>query len=112
MKIRLMFEPHPDVNCNVNEMFRCYGENYLSDFPDFKWAGFGVMNRLDTRYDRGEPLYQFLATDATDLMLRQIQEYVKHNPMHGYITHIFVGLNGENEKLIEPITAPAVKEWL
>ena len=36
MNIRLMFEPEPGVVCNVNEMFRCYAENYLSDFEEFK----------------------------------------------------------------------------
>lgn len=97
-----MFEPHPDVNCNVNEMFRCYGENYLSDFPQFEYAGFGIMNRPDTKYDRGEPLYQFLALDANDDVLHQITDYVKINPMHGYYTHIFVGHPDQNEKLVKP----------
>lgn len=96
-----MFEPHPAVNCNVNEMFRCYGENYLSDFPEFEWAGFGIMNASDTLYDRGEPFYQFLATDATDVLLKQIQDYVTINPIHGYHTHISVGYPNMNEELIK-----------
>lgn len=100
MKIRLMFEPHPEVNCNVNEMFRCYGENYLSDYPEFEWAGFGIMNRGDTHYGRPEPFYQFLATDCTDVLLKNIQDYVKINPMHGYHTHIFVGHPNKNEELV------------
>jgi hypothetical protein len=101
MKIRLMFEPHPEVNCNVNEMFRCYGENYLSDFPEFEWAGFGIMNASDTKYGGGEPFYQFLATDCTDVLLKNIQDYVKINPMHGYYTHIFIGEEGKNEEKIK-----------
>lgn len=101
MKIRLMFEPHPQVKCNVNEMFRCYGENYLSDYPEFEWAGFGIMNAGDTLYDRGEPFYQFLATDATDVLLKNIQDYVKLNPMYGYHTHVFVGHEGQNEDKIK-----------
>ena len=96
-----MFEPHPAVNCNVNEMFRCYGENYLSDFPEFEWAGFGIMNASDTLYDKGEPFYQFLATDATDVLLKQIQDYVTINPIHGYHTHISVGYPNMNEELIK-----------
>lgn len=100
MKIRLMFEPHPEVNCNVNEMFRCYAENYLSDFPEFEWAGFGIMNASDTKYDRREPFYQFLAIDTTDVLLKQIQDYINTNPMHGYYTHIVVGMEGEHEEIL------------
>jgi hypothetical protein len=103
MRIRLMFEPKPGVMCNVNEMFRCYAENYLSDYPEFKWGGYIVMNVFDMKYNdgaSGEPLYQFLATDATDVLLTQIKEYVKTNPMHGYHTHIQVGMPNENEKVV------------
>jgi len=60
MRIRLMFEPKPGVMCNVNEMFRCYAENYLSDYPEFEWAGYIVMNVFDMKYNNnaaGEPLY-------------------------------------------------------
>lgn len=95
-----MFEPHPGVNCNVDEMFRCYGENYLSDYPEFEWAGFGLVNASDTRYDRREPFYQFLATDCADVLLKNIQDYVKLNPIYGYYTHIFVGEEGKNEEKI------------
>jgi hypothetical protein len=104
MRIRLMFEPKPGVMCNVNEMFRCYAENYLSDFPQFEWGGYIVMNVFDMKYDNGasgEPLYQFLATDATDVLLKQIVDYTKKNPMHGYHTHIHVGMPNENEQAIE-----------
>lgn len=103
MRIRLMFEPKPGVMCNVNEMFRCYAENYLSDYPEFEWGGYIVMNVFDMKYNdgvAGEPLYQFLATDATDLLLTQIKEYVKTNPMHGYYAHIHVGMPNENEKVV------------
>ena len=96
-----MFEPHPEVNCNVNEMFRCYGENYLSDYPEFEWAGFGIMNASDTKYGRGEPFYQFLAINITDVLLKNLQRYIKINPMHGYYTHIFVGYPNANEEKIK-----------
>ena len=104
MRIRLMFEPKPGVQCNVNEMFRCYAENYLSDFPQFEWGGYIVMNVFDMKYNdgaSGEPLYQFLAIDATDVLLKQIVDYTKKNPMHGYHTHIQVGYPGEHEKIVE-----------
>jgi hypothetical protein len=32
--------------------------------------------------------------------LTQIKEYVKTNPMHGYHTHIQVGMPNENEKVV------------
>ena len=85
-------------------MFKCYAENYLSDFPNFKWAGYIVMNVFEMKYNNnaaGEPLYQFIATDATDVLLTQIKEYVKTNPMHGYYTHIHYSINGENEKVLD-----------
>jgi hypothetical protein len=103
MLIRLMFEPKPGVVCNVNEMFRCYAENYLSDYPEFVWGGYIVMDVKEMRYNNsasGEPLYQFVASDATDVLLKQIQEYILKNPMHGYYTHIHYSINGENEKIL------------
>ena len=72
-----MFEPKPGVVCNVNEMFRCYAENYLSDYPEFVWGGYIVMNVFDMKYNdgaTGEPLYQFVASDVTDALLKQIKE--------------------------------------
>lgn len=99
-----MFEPNPGVVCNVNEMFRCYAENYLIDFPQFEWGGYIVMNVFDMKYNKnaaGEPLYQFVASDATDVLLAQVKEYIKKNPMHGYHTHIQVGLPNQNEQLTE-----------
>lgn len=98
-----MFEPKPGVNCNVNEMFRSYAENYLSDFPKFKWGGYLVMDAKDYKYSNNaanEPLYQFLATDADDLLLQEIVEYTKTNPMHGYHTHIAIGKPNQNEELL------------
>ena len=38
MIIRLVFEPEANVNCNHDDMFRYYSENYLSDF-DTTWGG-------------------------------------------------------------------------
>ena len=103
MLIRLMFEPEPEVNCNVNEMFKCYAENYLSDYPQFEWAGYIVMNVFEMKHNNsaaGEPLYQFIAKDSTDELLTNIKEYVKTNPMHGYYTHIHVGMPGKNEEAV------------
>jgi len=100
MLIRLMFEPEPGVKCNVDKMFRCYAENYLSDFPEFQWGGFIMMNVLEHKYTKtlnGEPFYQFVASNVSDSLLAQISEYVKANPMYGYHTHIHYSVNGENE---------------
>ena len=104
MRIRLMFEPKPGVQCNVNEMFRCYAENYLSDFPQFVWGGYIVMDVKEHKYSMnaaGEPFYQFVATDVTDELLTQVKEYVKTNPMHGYHTHMHVGMPNENEQAVK-----------
>ena len=101
MRIRLMFEPEPGVNCNVNEMFKCYAENYLSDFPQFGWAGYIVMDNFEKKYGKAEPVYQFLATDVDDNLLEEIKSYVSINPMHGYHTHIHIGLPNENEKAVQ-----------
>ena len=104
MRIRLMFEPKPGVQCNVNEMFRCYAENYLSDFPQFVWGGYIVMDVKEHKYNMnaaGEPFYQFVATDVTDELLTQVKEYVKTNPMHGYHTHMHVGMPNENEQAVK-----------
>jgi len=100
MKIKLMFEPHDDVNCNVDRMFQCYGENYLSDYDKFEWAGYSIMNADDTKYQRGEPLYSFQAEVDDELYLNAIYDYVHKNPMHGYHTHIQVHRPGENPKLV------------
>ena len=104
MLIRLMFEPKPGVVCNVNEMFRCYAENYLSDYPEFVWGGYIVMDVKEMKYNNsasGEPLYQFVASDVTDALLKQIKDYTDTNPMHGYHTHIATSQNGENEEIIQ-----------
>jgi hypothetical protein len=109
MKIRLMFEPKPGVVCNVNEMFRCYAENYLSDYPEFEWGGYIVMDASNYKYSKSaanEPMYQFLATDATDVLLKQIQDYIFKNPMHGYHKHISVGYPDSNEELIKEKGTP------
>ena len=100
MLIRLMFEPEPGVKCNVDKMFRCYAENYLSDFPEFQWGGFIMMNVLEHKYTKtlnGEPFYQFVASNVSNSLLAQISEYVKANPIYGYHTHIHYSVNGENE---------------
>lgn len=98
-----MFEPEPGVKCNVDDMFRCYAENYLSDFPDFKWGGYIVMNVFEMKYNNnasGEPLYQFVASKVNDDLLKHIHEYIQTNPMHGYHTHIHYSINGENEQAL------------
>jgi hypothetical protein len=109
MLIRLMFEPKPGVVCNVNEMFRCYAENYLSDYPEFEWGGYIVMDVKKMKYNdsaSGEPLYQFVATDVSDGTLKQICDYVSNNPMHGYHTHIHYSTNSENEQALDYVGTP------
>ena len=100
MLIRLMFEPHKNVKCNVDEMFQCYGENYLSDYPKFEWGGYISIDAKKSLYGNSEPLYQFLTHDGTDEDLSNLKEYVKINPMHGYHTHIAISKNGENEEIL------------
>ena len=109
MLIRLMFEPKPGVVCNVNEMFRCYAENYLSDYPEFEWGGYIVIDVKEMKYNdsaSGEPLYQFVATDVSDDTLKQISDYVSKNPMHGYHTHIHYSINSENEQALDYVGTP------
>lgn len=101
-----MFEPEPGVRCNVDKMFRCYAENYLSDFQEFAWGGYIVMNTFEMKYNKnaaGEPLYQFVASNVDDKLLQNIQDYVNQNPMHGYYTHIHYSKNGENEQSVMPL---------
>ena len=103
MRVRLLFEPEPGVKCNVDQMFKCYAENYLSDFPQFKFGGFIMMNVMDHKFTKsasGEPFYQFIAEDGTDVLLKQILDYVKINPMHGYHIHVHYSENGENERAV------------
>ena len=45
MIIRLVFEPEATVNCNHDEMFRVYSENYLSDF-DTTWGSSIVIDKF------------------------------------------------------------------
>jgi len=89
MRIRLMFEPEPNVNINNNETFRHYGENYLADFPA-EYAGFVMLDATQSKYDRKEPLYQFIIEKANDRIIQQIKDYIQKNPMHGYYTHISI----------------------
>ena len=103
MTIRLMFEPEPGVKCNVDKMFQYYAENYLSDFPEFKWGGYIMLNTLEHKYTKtisGEPFYQFIAINVSQHLLDKICHYVKINPMEGYHTHIHFGVKGENEKAV------------
>jgi len=109
MLIRLMFEPKPGVVCNVNEMFRCYAENYLSDYPEFKWGGYIVMDVKEMKYNNsasGEPLYQFVASNVKDTLLMQIKDYTNTNPMHGYHAHIHYSVNGANEQAVSSTGTP------
>jgi hypothetical protein len=104
MKIRLMFEPKPGVYCNVPEMFRCYAENYLSDFPQLKYAGYIVVDAKRYKHHdnaANEPMYQFLAVDCDEGTLTELTDYTKTNPMHGYELHIDVGLTNQNEQSLE-----------
>jgi len=103
MRIRLMFEPEPGVKCNVDKMFECYAENYLSDFPQFQFGGYIMLNIQEhkfTKWASGQPFYQLITEDGSDELLKQLQEYVNINPMHGYYIHIHVSVNGENERAV------------
>ena len=102
MNIRLMFEPEPGVKCNVDKMFKYYAENYLSDFPEFKFGGYIMLNTLLHKHNdsiAGEPFYQFVASSVSQQLLDKLSHYVKTNPMEGYSTHIHFQENGENEKI-------------
>ena len=106
MNIRVMFEPKPGVKCNVDKMFQYYGENYLSDFPEFKFGGYIMLNTLEHKFNdaiSGEPFYQFVASDVSKHTLDKITHYVKGNPMEGYYAHVHYSENGENEKAYENI---------
>ena len=112
MLIRLMFEPKPGVVCNVNEMFRCYTENYLSDYPEFEWGGYIVMDVSKMKYNNsasGEPLYQFVASNVSDNLLQKISEYIRTNPIHGYYTHIHYSVNSENEQALNYEGTPYIQ---
>ena len=103
MNIRLMFEPEPGVKCNVDKMFKYYADNYLSDFPEFKFGGYIILNTLEHKHNKsisGEPFYQFIATNVPKQLLDKISHYVKINAMEGYHTHIHFSENGENEKAL------------
>ena len=104
MNIRLMFEPEPGVKCNVDSMFKYYAENYLSDFPQFKFGGYIMLNTMEHKHNTsisGEPFYQFIATDVSKQLLDQVMHYVKINPMEGYHTHVHVKEVNENEKAVQ-----------
>jgi len=103
MNIRLMFEPNPGVKCNVDKMFKYYAENYLSDFPEFEFGGYIMLNTLEHKYTKslsGEPFYQFIAVNVSQQILDKIAQYIKTNPIEGYYTHIHFKQNGENEKAL------------
>ena len=98
MLIRLIFEPEQDVNVNHDKMFDYYSENYLSDF-NTKWGGTIVMDNFVKKHYRQEPCYQrYIESSQGDQeTLNKIMEYVKKNPMAGYITHIYANPHGGNE---------------
>ena len=96
MRIRLVFEPHSEVNINNNQTFRHYGENYLSDFP-IEWGGFIFLDSYETLYERKEPLYQFLIHEGNENILGDLLKYLQTNPMHGYHTHVLVNKNNQKE---------------
>ena len=103
MNIRLMFEPKPGVKCNVDKMFQYYGENYLSDFPEFSFGGYIILNTLEHKHNTslsGEPFYQFIANKVTKELLDKVCHYVKINPMEGYHVHVHYSEKGENEKAV------------
>lgn len=104
MNIRLMFEPKPGVKCNVDKMFKYYAENYLSDYPQFEFGGFIMLDVMKHQYTKsasGEPFYQFIASNCSKQLLDKLMHYVKINPMEGYHVHVHFQQNGENEQPVE-----------
>jgi ribosomal protein S17E len=100
--IRLIFEPEPNVNVNHNKMFEFYSENYLSDF-ETEWGGYIVMNNFEKKFGKMEPCYQryVKSSRGTQETLNRIIEYVRNNPMAGYVTHIYANPEGGNEVKID-----------
>ena len=101
MIIRMVFEPHKNVNVNHDKMFEYYSENYLSDF-DTAWGGYitiGASEMLHSDTIANQPCYQrYIESSKGDqATLNKIIEYTKTNPMAGYTTHIYANPEGGNE---------------
>ena len=98
MIVRLVFEPEANVNCNHDDMFRFYSENYLSDFKT-TWGGYIVIDNFSKKHYRQEPCYQryIPSAEGTQETLDKITKYVKTNPMAGYHIHIYSNPDGGNE---------------
>ena len=101
MIIRMVFEPHKNVNVNHDEMFKYYSENYLSDF-DTTWGGYITISSSEMAHSdtiANQPCYQrYVETAKGDqATLDKIMEYTKTNPMAGYTTHIYANPEGGNE---------------
>tara|TARA_B100000780_G_scaffold65665_1_gene43192 strand:- start:83 stop:400 length:318 start_codon:yes stop_codon:yes gene_type:complete len=101
MIIRLVFEPETNVNCNHDDMFRYYSENYLSDF-NTTWGGYITISASEMVHSdtiANQPCYQRYVpgVEGTQKTLDKILEYVKINPMAGYTTHIYANPEGGNE---------------
>ena len=98
MIVRLVFEPEANVNCNHDDMFRFYSENYLSDFKT-TWGGYIVIDNFSKKHYRQEPCYQryIPSVEGTKETLDKILEYVKINPLAGYTTHVYANPDGGNE---------------
>ena len=82
MIIRLVFEPEANVNCNHDDMFRFYSENYLSDF-ETTWGGYIVIDNFSKKHYRQEPCYQRYIPGAkgTQETLDKITKYKKEQEM-------------------------------
>ena len=98
MRIRLVFEPEKTVNCNHDDMFRFYSENYLSDF-DTTWGSRIMIDNFSKKHYRQEPCYQRYIPDAqgTQEILDKILKYINTNPMAGYTIHVYTNRKGGNE---------------
>ena len=60
MIIRMVFEPHKNVNVNHDKMFEYYSENYLSDF-DTTWGGYITLSASEMAHSdiiANQPCYQ------------------------------------------------------
>lgn len=98
-KLRLMFEPHEDVNINDAKLFRHYAENYLEDFhPD--WGGSAMMSETKKIEGRLEPVWQVLIRESKEVEKSALLAYLDENPMEGYWVHVFEETAGGVSKKI------------
>lgn len=88
MRLRIFFEPNEGIRIDDIKVFEFYGGNYLSDF-DVRFGGYISMDVLEKVHGRFEPVWQFIMDDVTEDKKLDLLEYVSHDPMKGYHTHIY-----------------------